>query len=252
MLENVSFLIKNIQTDLFVLLHDDDFLYPNAIQELLKAFLMDSSVSISIGRTRYFVDGVKCSDSFDSLENTFYSRNLSEYKVYEIEFSFLSRMLVRDAYMVDTRKAQDIVFFSQTVFGRERCGDLLFFLSFVKSFPNSRVAFTPEFVSAYLFQKNSEFSSQKTTYMFFMVFDLNVSPLNWFQRIKFLYWLWWPSCKLIARDLGRKRLRAFFVSFWIIKKDISLISKVEIIGYLQFFNLIRYFNLILKLLFSFL
>lgn len=235
-IENVNYLIKNLSTDLFILLHDDDFLYPNAVEELTKAFQLHPDTVVSIGKTKHLIDNKQCSEEFDEQENRVHSRNFNQYRIFGLVDSFLRFRLLRSGFMVVTKKAQLVNFSNETPYGRERAADIVFFSMLCERFPSSKVTFTPEHVSAYNFHKNSVSRSGKTTYFFFIVHDLKVSFRYFFLKFNLLRLSFPRTFGGIKRDLDLKNFKNLYISFWILKRNKTLISKIYLVLVWNFFS----------------
>ena len=216
---NVSNLFNNSITDGIILLHDDDSLCPNAVEELYKAYRLDSENILSFGKQICVDDkGVLKQVTLDS-NNIHYNRNFNEYKVFSLVESVFLKRITNIGFLVKTDCAIKAKLKNNSQFGFERKSDIYFLLRLAEEFPESKCGFSTKYISRYRISGNLNAVSKQwlPSFLFFLIKSMKVDSK--FDALKSAYMSGEASSNIDLLVYNKKNYLAFkiFVSkeYWL-------------------------------------
>jgi len=109
--ENVNSLFHKVQTELLVLLHDDDILLPNAIEDLHNCFVKNPEIDAAYGK-QYVMDnnGALVYDNSESVNRAFYRSKEYEGSVLSPLEAGMVAQFPNDAYMLRSAVAKKLLY----------------------------------------------------------------------------------------------------------------------------------------------
>jgi glycosyltransferase involved in cell wall biosynthesis len=141
---NVNRLFNYVETDLLILLHDDDLLMPGAIQSLFNCFQQNPDIDAAFGKQYLMSDsGIIDEEGSATLNQVFYRTHAYRgLKLSSLESGFLQQF-PNDAYLIKSNKAREISY-------REDAGDACDFdFALRLGMQNLKLYFLDEYTAKY-------------------------------------------------------------------------------------------------------
>jgi glycosyltransferase involved in cell wall biosynthesis len=188
---NVNMLLERAQGDLFVLLHDDDILLPNALEKLYSCFIQFPDIGAAFGKQYMMSHNGNIDEHETKLVNKIFFRSdeFAGQKLSPFESGFLQQF-PNDAYMVRSAIAREVGY-------SDNAGDACDFeFSLRLGLANCKMYFLNEFTAKYRLSEDAnsnKVDNNNPVISFSMVQKLNL-PEEFLPRKN--YWL--QSCAPIA------------------------------------------------------
>lgn len=157
--KNVEFLIKEVNSELLLLLHDDDLLMPDCIKILLQPLKNHPEVVASYGNQIFIEeDGRKLENSTEINER--YYRSREKTGLVDGEWASVLQMFPNDAFLVRTKVAKSLGYYAEG-----RGGDAVDFYFGFRLGKGNKFYYVPENTAKYRICPVSVSGSGSTNFM---------------------------------------------------------------------------------------
>lgn len=107
--DNVEDLMQSVKTDYLVLLHDDDLLFPNALEDLLNVFNGNDEIDVAFGKQILIDDaGNEMKNDSDVVNNMFFRTPAYAGRVLEPMSVVMRQQLPSNSFLVKTELAKRV------------------------------------------------------------------------------------------------------------------------------------------------
>ncbi|GAL84053.1 family 2 glycosyl transferase [Sporocytophaga myxococcoides] len=149
---NVEMLMQRVETDYLLLLHDDDYLLQNALEDLLQLMFENPEIDVAFGK-QYIVDqnGVINEKGSVFLNQSYLRSSSYENKILNPLHVALNQQLPSNSFLLRTSLAKEVHYDFEVEAGDAI--DFMFCLNLAKA--NARFRYADKFISAYRHSANS-------------------------------------------------------------------------------------------------
>ncbi|MEB4800909.1 glycosyltransferase family 2 protein [Acinetobacter soli] len=224
--DNVEFIIQKVQTDWMLLLHDDDYLLPDALNDLFLTVSDINDLDVIFGK-QYIINhsgeiDVKGSEKL----NKFYRRT-KQFELINLDPMevALKQQLPSNSFLIKTDLAKTTHYNF-----KEIAGDAIdFYFCLLLAIKNSKFIFIDKYISCYRITNNSISSNSNAGYYSYRIVEslkLNNKKHEKYKN-KFLYNMAPIAIRDAKKNIGIHEAKRIFFSKYNLRKPISFRVLVE-------------------------
>lgn len=182
--DNVEFLIQQVKTEWMLLLHDDDALLPNALEDLYKVIDSHKNRDVVFGKQLIMDDKGKVDENASNQLNLNYKRTANYHlkNLNSLEVA-LTQQLPSNSFLMKTDLAKMIHYNH-----KEKAGDAVdFYFCLLLAHQNVNFVFTDTFVSKYRITENSVSTNSNAGYFSFKLVEQFKTKNEYEKNLQFVF-----------------------------------------------------------------